>query len=183
MTTRRFGLVVALLALALPGTLAAQRSGSDPEHRLPLTWDRWLDHREMNERMRLMQRTWPRFLTLTRIGESHGGREMLVMTINNPATGPEAGKAAMFIEANVHGNEIQGGEIVLYTIWYLMENYDRVPEVRRLVDERVLHLLPSVNPDGRDFFMDNAGAAARYPKTGSSTTLPPVRMALNQLLK
>ena len=161
MTTRRFGLVVALLALALPGAVAAQRSGSDPEHRLPLTWDRWLDHRELNERMRLMQRTWPRFLSLTRIGESYGGREMLVMTINNPATGPEAGKAAMFIEANAHGNEVQGGEIVLYTIWYLMENYDRIPEVRRLVDERVLHLLPSVNPDGRDFFMHQAGAGAR----------------------
>lgn len=161
MTTRRFALVVALLALALPGPLAAQRSGSDPEHRLPLTWDRWLDHREVNERMRLMQRTWPQFLSLTKIGESYGGREMLVMAINNPATGPEAGKSAMFIEANVHGNEVQGGEIVLYTIWYLMENYDRIPEVRRLVDERVFYLLPSVNPDGRDFFMHGAGAGAR----------------------
>jgi hypothetical protein len=160
-TTRRFGLVVALLAMALPGTLAAQRGGSDPEHRLPLTWDRWLDHDEINARMRLMQRTWPRLLSLTRIGESFGGREMLVMTINNPATGAESNKSAMFIEANVHGNEIQGGQVVLYTIWYLMENYDRIPEVRRLVDERVFYLLPSVNPDGLDFFMDSAGAGAR----------------------
>jgi hypothetical protein len=158
---RRLGMVVALRALALPGTLAAQRSGSDPEHRLPLTWDRWLDHDELNARMRLMQRTWPQFLSLTKIGESFGGREMLVMTINNSATGAESSKTAMFIEANVHGNEIQGGEVVLYTIWYLMENYSRIPEVKRLVDERVFYLLPSVNPDGRDFFMDSAGSGAR----------------------
>ena len=33
------------------------------------------------------------------------------MTINNPDTGPETGKPAMYIEANVHGNEIQGAEV------------------------------------------------------------------------
>ena len=162
MTTKRFGMMVALLAMALPGTITAQvPRGSDPEHRLPLTWDRWLDHDEIGERMQLMQRTWPRLLTLRSIGSSHGGREMWLMTINNPATGAETDKAAMFIEANVHGNEIQGAEVVLYTIWYLMENYDRIPEVRRLVDERVFYLLPSVNPDGRDFFLDQTGQGAR----------------------
>ncbi|MEX0692517.1 MAG: M14 family metallopeptidase [Gemmatimonadales bacterium] len=158
MTTIRFALIAAVLAVASP---AVAQQGSDPQHRLPLTWDRWLDHDEVNERMRLMQRTWPRLLTLNSIGRSYGGREMLIMTINNPATGAEASKSAMFIEANVHGNEIQGAEVVLYTIWYLMENYDRIPEVKRLVDERVFHLLPSVNPDGRDYFMDSAGAGAR----------------------
>jgi hypothetical protein len=86
---------------------------------------------------------------------------MWLMTVNNPATGGEMEKAAMFIEANVHGNEIQGAEVTLYTIWYLMENYDRVPDVKRLVDERVFYILPSVNPDGRDYFLDNAGSGAR----------------------
>jgi hypothetical protein len=135
--------------------------GSDPEHTLPLTWDRWLDHDEIGERMQLMARTWPEFLSLQSLGESYGGREMWLMTINNPDTGPELSKAGMFIEANVHGNEIQGAEVALYTIWYLMENYERIDEVRRLVDERVFYILPSVNPDGRDYFLDGAGSGAR----------------------
>jgi len=67
----------------------------------------------------------------------------------------------MFIEANVHGNEIQGGEICLYTIWYLMENYDRNPEIKELIDERVFYIAPTVNPDGRDYFMDGTGSGAR----------------------
>ncbi|MCG8468452.1 MAG: hypothetical protein MJB57_09640, partial [Gemmatimonadetes bacterium] len=110
----------AVAALCLGQPLAAQQDtgiGSDPEHTLPLTWDRWLDHAEIGERMRLMERTWPTFLSLQSLGESHGGREMWLMTINNPDTGPELSKAAMFIEANVHGNEIQGAEVTLYTIW------------------------------------------------------------------
>ncbi|HBD98816.1 MAG TPA: hypothetical protein DC060_11525, partial [Gemmatimonadetes bacterium] len=126
--------------------LQAQQRGSDPEHTLPLTWDRWLDHDEIGERMQLMQRTWPDLLSLQSLGNSFGGREMWLMTINNPRTGSELEKAGMFIEANVHGNEIQGGEVALYTIWYLMENYGEIDEITRLVDERVFYILPTVNP-------------------------------------
>ena len=149
-------------AVAAPGADAQQR-GSDPEHTLDLTWDRWLDHDEIGARMQLMERTWPGLLGLQSIGSSYEGREMWLMTINNPATGPEDGKAAMFIEANVHGNEIQGAEVILYTIWYLMENYGRIDDVTKLVDERVFYLLPSVNPDGRDYFLDEHGSGARSP--------------------
>jgi hypothetical protein len=156
-----------LVALGLAATghdLSAQQDtgiGSDPQHTLDLTWDRWLDHDEVGERLRLMEQTWPEFLDLQSLGQSYGGRDMWLMTINNPQTGDELSKAAMFIEANVHGNEIQGAEVTLYTIWYLMENYGRLDEVTRLVDERVFYLVPSVNPDGRDYFMHGAGSGSR----------------------
>ena len=124
-------LAFAALPAAQIDTVQAQlNQGSDPPHTLDLTWDRWLDHAEVGERMQLMERTWPKYLTLTSMGDSYEGRELWVMTINNPDTGPEMSKAGMFIDANVHGNEIQGGEICLYTIWYLMENYDRVDGIR-----------------------------------------------------
>lgn len=144
-----------------PGVVSAQQRGSDPPHTLDLTWDRWLDHDEIGERMQLMERTWPDFLDLQSLGQSYGGREMWMMTINNPQTGDELDKAGMFIEANVHGNEIQGAEVSLYTIWYLMENYGRIPEITRLVDQRVFYIVPSVNPDGRDYFLDGSGSGAR----------------------
>jgi hypothetical protein len=150
-----------LVGPAFGSAVDAQQRSSDPEHTLDLTWDRWLDHDEIGERLRLMERTWPEMLDLQSLGESYGGREMWLMTINNPRTGNEMDKAGMFIEANVHGNEIQGAEVTLYTIWYLMENYGRIDEVTRLVDERVFYLVPSVNPDGRDFFMDGSGSGAR----------------------
>jgi len=159
------GLAAAALLLSasvsVTPAVAQQQRGSDPEHTLDLTWDRWLDHDEIGERMQLMAETWPEFLSLQSIGTSYGGREMWLMTINNPETGPELSKAGMFIEANVHGNEIQGAEVILYTIWYLMENYDEIDNITRLVDERVFYLLPSVNPDGRDYFLDNTGSGAR----------------------
>ncbi|MHB0963996.1 MAG: M14 family zinc carboxypeptidase, partial [Gemmatimonadaceae bacterium] len=162
--TRLLALIsCAALTLCLAGSADAQvaKRGSDPEHKLNLTWDRWLDHTEVGERLKLMERTWPKFLKLQSLGKSYGQRDIWMMTVSNPATGPEMSKAAMFIEANVHGNEIQGTEVSLYTIWYLMENYERIPTVRRLVDERVFYIVPTINPDGRDFFLHGTGAGSR----------------------
>ena len=78
---------------------------------------------------------------------------MPLLTIQNPETGDEAGKAAMWIDGNVHGNEIQAAEVCVYLAWYLLEKYGELPMVTELVDERVFYILPMVNPDGRhDWF-------------------------------
>jgi hypothetical protein len=42
-----------------------------------------------------------------------------------------------------------------------MENYGRNEEITRLVDERAFYIVPTVNPDGRDFFLDETGSGAR----------------------
>ncbi len=151
--------VLIALVTAMAGPAKAQ--GSDPQFRVKIDFNRWHDYAELKEDLLRLERAYPKFLKYSSIGQSHDGRDMMVMTINNPDTGPEESKAAMYIEANVHGNEIQGGEVCLYTVWYLMEYYDKIDEVKRLVDERVFYILPSVNPDGRDYFMHGTGSGSR----------------------
>lgn len=137
------------------------QDGSDDQFTVKLDFNRWHDYDELKADLLTLEKAWPKFLKYESLGTSYGGRDVMLMTINNPDTGPEMSKAAMYIEANVHGNEIQGAEVSLYTIWYLMENYGKIDMITRLVDERVFYLLPSVNPDGRDWFMDGAGSGAR----------------------
>ncbi len=139
----------------------SQPPTSEPVYKVHLDFNRWHDVAELIADMKTLEKAWPKFLKYQSIGKTVDGRDIPLMTINNPDTGPELGKAAMYIEANVHGNEIQGGEICLYTIWYLMENYGRVDRITSLVNERVFYLLPTVNPDGRDWFMHGPGANAR----------------------
>ena len=154
-----FGLAIALCTVA-SGRMLAQ-AGSDPQFKVKIDFNRWHDYEELKADMLRLEEAFPKFLTYSSVGTSYGGRDMMLMTINNPDTGPEESKAAMYIEANVHGNEIQGGEVCIYTIWYLMENYGRIPDVTRLVDERVFYIFPTVNPDGRDYFMHGTGSGAR----------------------
>ncbi len=163
MRTRKIlSLVLACAAgLVLTAAFARAQKASDPAFKVKLDFNRWHDTNELYADMKRLQTTFPKFLKLESIGKSFRGRDIMLMTVNNPATGPEAGKAAMYIEANIHGNEIQGGEVCLYTIWYLMENYGRVDDITRLVDERVFYIIPTVNPDGRQFFMEGPGGNAR----------------------
>ncbi len=154
--------VTAALLLALAVLPAFAQKASDPAFKVRLDFNRWHDVPELYADMQKLQTAFPKFLKLESIGKSHDGRDLMVMTINNPATGPELSKAAMYIEANIHGNEIQGGEVCLYTIWYLMENYGRLADVTKLVDERVFYIIPTVNPDGRQYFMEApSGVSAR----------------------
>jgi len=159
-TIQFFSLLI-FASLLSPALLSAQ-------HYLPRTWktrkvslqfNRYYDWQEMEQALRTLEKAYPKFLKLRSIGKSYQGRELWYMTINNPETGDEMDKCAMYIDANIHGNEIQGGEVCLYTIWYLMENYPYNEYVKQLVDERVFYIFPSVNPDGRDLWLHLGGSA------------------------
>lgn len=164
--TKRLSLLAssALLLLVMsmvPFTVSAQESASDPAFKVKLDFNRWHDIPELYADMERLEKAFPEFLSMESIGKSYNGLDIMVMKINNPKTGDEMSKAAMYIDANIHGNEIQGGEVCLYTIWYLMENYGRLDKITRLVDERVFYIFPCVNPDGRQYYMEGTGGGAR----------------------
>ena len=154
-------IVILMVMTILPSRSIAQDYASDPQFRVKIDFNRWHDIDELWYDMKRLQSAFPEFLTLKSAGKSHNGQDIMYMTINNPTTGPEMSKAAMYVDANIHGNEIQGSEVCLYTIWYLMENYGRIDKVTRLVDERVFYIFPSVNPDGHQYFMEGDGSGAR----------------------
>jgi hypothetical protein len=165
MKTKRFlsvGLCLVVVMLAFqPVNVIAQKYFSDPQFKVKLDFNRWHDVNELYADMSRLEKAFPKFLKLQSMGKSYEGRDIMIMTINNPETGPEMSKAGMYVDANIHGNEIQGGEVCLYTIWYLMENYGRIEDVTRLVNERVFYIAPCVNPDGRQWFMETDGGNAR----------------------
>ncbi len=127
--------------------------------KVELSFNHYYDWKEVEAALRKLEKAYPKFLKLRSIGKSYQGREMWYMTINNPDTGSEMQKCAMYMDANIHGNEVQGGEIGIYTIWYLMENYNYNDTIKKLVDERVFYIFPSVNPDGRDLWLHTGGSA------------------------
>ncbi len=143
----------AAIAAAMLGASDVQPPAGRTEDRLPITlplsFNRFYDYDGAVEALRALEKAHPKLLKLQSIGKSVDGRDLWLMTVANAETGPEERKAAMYIDANIHGNELQGTEVCLYTISYLVENRERLKRVRELVDERVFYILPMVNPDGR----------------------------------
>ena len=123
-----------------------------PPPKVPLAFNRLYDYPDLVDAMRRLVAGHPDILSLRSVGKSVEGRDLWCLTINNPATGDDRSKPAMYVDGNIHGNEIQGAEACLYLAWYLAENRGRNEKIRSLDDERVFYILPTVNPDGRAFW-------------------------------
>jgi hypothetical protein len=101
------------------GNLAATGSPRDPK--VPMMWDRFYDHAAIGEIGRRLQAAHPNTCRLSSIGKSHEGRDIWLITVTDFTKGTDRSKPAMYIDGNIHSNEIQGTEFSLYTAWYLCE--------------------------------------------------------------
>ncbi|RMH05238.1 MAG: peptidase M14 [Planctomycetota bacterium] len=162
----RTTLLAAGLAAACVVPVAAQEAGGTWQPKLEIPWNRYYRHAELNAWMERMRDTWPGFVELREIGRSYEGRPMVLMALTNQATGAADDKVAMWVDGNVHGNEVQGGEAALYLAWWLLEHYETNERARKLLDERAFYILPSQNPDGRDHWFDapNTASSSRSGK-------------------
>ena len=128
--------------------------------RVEIPWNRLYDFDELYAHFDRLVEATPDLLSMQVIGHSVENRELRVYTLSDPQTGTEAEKPAMWIDGNVHGNEVQGGEAVLYTAWYLLENFGTNERVTELVERTTFYLLPMVNPDGRASWFADAHSAS-----------------------
>lgn len=142
--------------------------GQAQEHRVPLAFNRLYDYPELVAALKKLVAGHPELLTLRSIGKSVEGRDLWCVIINNPKTGPDTSKVAIYVDGNIHGNEVQAAETCLYLIWYLAENHGRVDEVTKLLEDRVFYVVPTVNPDGRAWWF----SAPNTPSTSRSGKSP-----------
>ena len=135
---------------------------------LPLRFDHYYTLDQVYEALKVLNETYPTLTTLEIAGKSEERRPIYVMTLNNPKTGKALDKPGIWVDGNIHGNEIQGGEICLYTMDYLLGNYGKNKEITELVDKKCFYFAPVVNPDGRyHFFVD-----ANDPNSNRSLRIP-----------
>ncbi len=154
----RLAVAAALVAatFAAPDPAAGDdRAPITPPPRFPLAFNRIYNYPDLVAVMRGLAQAHPDLVTLSSIGKSVEGRDLWCLTVNNPKTGPDSAKPAMYVDGNIHGNEVQGAEVCLYLVWYLAENHGRLDAVTKLVDERAFYVIPTVNPDGRAHWFDN----------------------------
>ena len=58
---------------------------------------------------------YPTLVQVASIGKSHEGRDIWLITVSDFTKGDPDRKPAMYIDGNIHSNEVQGTEMSLYT--------------------------------------------------------------------
>ena len=135
---------------------------------VPLRFDRYYDYNDVVEALNVLHKAYPEMTKLDVVGKSEEGREIYALTINNPKTGAELSKPGVYLDGNIHGNEIQAGEVCLYYANLLLTKYKENDKITKVVDKNVHYIIPVVNVDGRYHFF----ADANTPSSGRSIRVP-----------
>ncbi len=135
---------------------------------VPLRFDRYYSYDEVTEALQVLHKAFPEFTKLNVVGKSEEGRDIYALTINNPKTGEELSKPGVYLDGNIHGNEIQAGEVCLYYANMLLTKYGENDKVTKVVDKNVHYIIPVVNVDGRFHFL----ADGNTPSSNRSIRIP-----------
>lgn len=153
------------ITLSLALLLACFTPGLRAQAEVNLSFDHFYDHAELTRTLQALQKAYPQFVALKSIGKSFQGRDIWAVILNNPKTGPAEHKPGYYIDGNIHGNEVQGTEVALYAVWYLLKNYGKTEFATRLLDERAFYVVPTMNPDSRDYYIHKA-SDPNSPRSG-----------------
>lgn len=147
-----------LIAMTMGSVSKAQEKffraiGTPHEPKVEASWNRYNTYDGVVDIMEKIAKAYPKLARLESIGKSYEDRSIYMLTISDFNTGNPDEKPAMYIDGNIHSNEIQGAEFSLYTAWYLTEMFDDLEFINQLLKDKTFYIVPTINPDARDNYM------------------------------
>ncbi|KAL5016709.1 hypothetical protein ScPMuIL_006298 [Solemya velum] len=100
--------------------------------------------------LRSITTAYPNLTHLYSIGRSVRGQELWVIAIGRKPTEHIPLRPHVKYTGNMHGNEPVGRELLLHLVEHLVQSYSTNNTIEDFLDTTLVHLLPSLNPDGFD---------------------------------
>ena len=139
--------------------------GTPHKPKVEIAWNSYYSSEGLWDWMKKIAQAHPHLAKIESIGKSVEGRDILTLTITDFSTGKDTEKPAMWIDGNIHSNEIQGGEFSLYAAWYLTEMHGDNDFVKQLLKDKTFYITPTINPDARNNFFKEPNTASS-PRSG-----------------
>jgi hypothetical protein len=110
-------------------------------------WDFYPSYEVYVEMMYAFESEYPNLCSVSSIGTSVDGRELLVAKITDSLTVQE-NEPHLLYTSSMHGDEIAGFPLSLRLIDYLLSNYETDERIAHIVNNVELWINPLANPDG-----------------------------------
>jgi hypothetical protein len=134
-----------MLAAALAaGVFAALPSAQTPAAPGYKTYD------QLTAAVRALAQSHGNVVKLVDLGRSHEGRSIWAVEIANRAGTPVDSRPALFVGANFEGDQLIGSELALHLARHLATSYAGDAQVKALLDNHAVYIVPRVNPDGAE---------------------------------
>ncbi len=156
---------ITLFATAQNADQIFKAAGSPANPKVAVSWNHYNDHAGITDIVKKIAAAHPELARLESIGKSFKGRDIWCLTITDFKKGTPDKKPGMYIDGNIHSNEIQGAEFSLYTAWYLTETFKDIKFIQELLADKVFYIVPTINPDGRDSYFHEPNTSSS-PRSG-----------------
>ena len=115
-----------------------------------IDFTRFFTYDQLRRSLAALARWKPELAALHKIGKSPAGRDVLLIEINNPKTGPAEDKPAYLVHGNIHASEVSGATSALYLAHYLLANAEADEETARLLERVAFYICPRITVDGAE---------------------------------
>ncbi|GAA1899079.1 M14 family metallopeptidase [Streptomyces sodiiphilus] len=114
---------------------------------------------------------YPNLMRKRVIGRSHQGREIVAIKVSNNV-GVDENKPEVLFTHGMHAREHLTVEQAIYTLREFGQGYGQDSRITRMLNERELWIVPSVNPDGKVYDQDSGSwrnwRKNRQPNSGTT---------------
>ena len=120
---------------------------------MQLTYTSYYRYRALVESLEDFARKHHGLAKLYSIGKSYEGRDIWCLELTNKSTGPAEEKPGFYLDGNTHAGEVTGTMACLYTVDLLLSNYGTCEQATRILDTKVIYVLPRICPDGAELYL------------------------------
>jgi len=149
---RRSLLAMVITALMLVSLMPGQVKPQVGEGET-FSFDQYHDYGEIKAELDIISTEHQSITRMVSLGRTWEGRDIMALRVTDRPLEEETDEADILIMGAHHANELPSAEVPMFILKFLVENYAANHTVRTLVDSRDIWFVPLVNPDGRDFAM------------------------------
>ena len=118
------------------------------------SFDRFLRYPELAEWIEQLAAAHPDLVTVESYGTSYEGRDLLLVTVTDAATGPHDTKPAHWVDASIHAVELTATVAACRLLRRLVDGHAAGDEtITRALATRTFYVVPRVNPDGAEWVL------------------------------
>jgi len=120
-------------------------------------YDYWYSYDEMTAWLQQAADLFPELCSLVSLGKTPEGRDIWMLEITDPATGPGEGKPAFLVHGNIHAKELAGTTSSLQLIHSILTGHAPGVDLADLLRDITFCVVPRLNPDGAEFALTTGG--------------------------
>jgi hypothetical protein len=127
-------------------------------------YDHYFKYEEMKNNLEALQNQYPNLMQLEVNCVTPEGRNQYAAALTNQKTGTSLSKPALYIDGNIHAGEVTAAEAAMYTLDYLLTNYESDSKCKEVLDHYTLYIIPRVSPDGAEKYLSTPYTLRSAPR-------------------